>query len=93
MKLGRLRLTFKRDDRIVKRYIDKDSFDTAAGISQKMSAFYGKEVSRSTVSRRLNECGYKALSPVVKPLISKINKAARLAYAEVHIIIWRHSVG
>ena len=70
-KLGRPRLTTKREDRIIKRYIDKDLFDTAAGISQTMSAFHGKEVSRSTVSRRLNECGYKARSPAVKPLISK----------------------
>ena len=89
-KSGRPRITTKRDDRVMKRYVDKDPFDSAAGISRKLKTDLGKEVSRYTVSRRLNEMGLKARTPATKPLISKKNKAARLTYAERHIL-WSDS--
>ena len=85
-KLGRPRITTKREDRAMKRYVDKDPFETATGISQQIKAVYDKNVSRFTVSRRLNEFGFKARSPATKPLISKKNKAARLTYAEAHVL-------
>ena len=40
----RARIITKRDDRVMKRYVDKDPFDTAAGISQKLKNDLGKEV-------------------------------------------------
>ena len=57
---GRPRKTTMRDGRAMKRYVMKDPFETAAGISRKLKANNNKEVSRFTVSRRLNEFGLKA---------------------------------
>ena len=89
-KPGRLRITTNREDRVMKRYVDKDPFDTSTGISQKIKTVLCKDVSRYTVSRRLNEMGLNACSPATKPLISKKNKAARLTYAERHVL-WSDS--
>ena len=54
-KPGRPRITTKREDRVMKRYVDKDPFNTAAGICRKIKTDLGKEVSCYTVLRRLNE--------------------------------------
>ena len=61
-------------------------FNTAAGIARQFSAEQGKDLSRHTVSRRLRQFGLKAHSAVTKPLISRKNKKARLAFAEEHVV-------
>lgn len=86
--VGRPRITTVREDRGMKRYVTKDPFETAAGISRQIKANSNKEVSRFTVSRRLNEFGLRARSPASKPIISKKNQKARREYAEAHVI-WR----
>ena len=53
----------------------------------KMKANTDKDISRFTVSRRLNEFGLTAYSPATKPLISKKNRKAWLEYAEVHFVL------
>ena len=89
-KRGRPRITSEREDRLIKRYVEKDPFHTASQISRNLNEFNDKAVSRFTVSRRLNDLGYHARRPAVKPLVSKKNKAARLAYAEAHILWTDH---
>ena len=84
--LGRRRITTVREDTVMKRSVNKDSFHTAAAIFQKIMATSNKDVSRFIVSRRLNEFGLSAGSPATKPLISKKNKIARLSYAEAHVL-------
>ena len=74
----------------MKRYGDKNPFDSAAGIPCKLKTDLGKEVRRYTVSRRFNEMGLKARTSATKPLISQKNKAARLTHAERHIL-WSDS--
>ena len=61
-KPGRPRITTKREDRVMKRYVDKDPFNTAAGICRKIKTDLGKEVSCYTVLRRLNEMGLNPFS-------------------------------
>ena len=85
-KLGRLCKITQRDDGVMKRYLDKDPFATAAEISQKLKTDLGKHVSCYTVSRRLNEMVLKFCSSTTKPLISKKSNAARLIYTERHVL-------
>ena len=87
-KIGRPRITTARKDRAMKRYVTKDPFETAAVIFRKIKANTDKDVSRFTVSRRLNEFSFTARSPATKPLISKRNRKERLEYAEAHVV-WR----
>ena len=85
-KVGRPRKTSPREDRIMQRLSLKDRFQSAAGISRQVGQDNDIQVSRQTTSRRLQEIGLFARSPVKKPLISKKNKAARLAFANKHVI-------
>ena len=62
----------------------KDRFNTATGISKQVKDVIG--VSRQTVSRRLHEIGLFARCPRKKPLISKKNQRARLAFANRHVL-------
>ena len=86
-KPARPRITTKREDSVMKRYVDKDPFDTAAGISREINTDLGKDVSRYTVSRRLNEMGLNPRSPATKPLVSKKIKAARPMQAERQVLL------
>lgn len=83
-KPGRPRKTTVREDRVMQRLALKDRFLTASQISKDIADV--TDVSRQTVSRRLHEIGLYARSPVKKPLISKKNQAARLAFANKHVI-------
>lgn len=69
-KAGRPRKASPREDRLIQRLSMGDRFDTAAGISRQITDV-GLEVSRHTVSRRMNEARLNARSPAIKPLISK----------------------
>ncbi|KAF2343643.1 Transposase Tc1-like [Trinorchestia longiramus] len=86
-KTGRQRITSKREGRIIQRVALKNRFETAAGISRKVCETNNIKVSRKTVSRRLEEIGLFAQSPLKKPLISKNNKKARLYFANKHVIL------
>lgn len=83
-KKGRPRKTSSREDRVIQRMALKDRFETAAGISRKVKDSNSINVSRKTVSRRLQEVGLFARRPVKKPLISKKNKISRLHFANKH---------
>jgi len=71
---GRPRKTSSRQDRIIQRTGLKDRFASAASISREMKAENNMDVSRFTISRRLNEIGLYARRPQKKPLISAKNK-------------------
>ena len=85
-KAGRPRKTNAREDRVMRRMSMGNRFNTAAGIARQFSAVHGKDLSRHTVSRRLRAFGLKAYSAVTKPLISRKNQKARLAFAEEHVV-------
>ena len=87
---GRPRITTKRKDKAVKRYVNNNPFETAVGISRKIKILFNKDVSCYIVSHRLNDFGLKVHSPLTKPLINKKNRVARLTYAEAHVI-WQET--
>ena len=66
-KPGRPRKTSKRTDRKIQRISLRDRFKTANQISREINE--ETQVSRQTVSRRLNEIGLFARIPRKKPLI------------------------
>ena len=72
----------------MKRYIDNDLLAIATDIFRTIKELNDKDENRVTVSRRLNEFGYKAHAPATRPLTSKKNRTARLTYAEANVL-WR----
>lgn len=83
---GRPRKTSPRDDRVMARMSLENRFKTAAEISRNLSSTSDIKVSRQTVSRRLRDSGLLARVPAKKPLISKKNQKARLAFANEHVV-------
>ena len=73
--------TTVREDRAIVRKSMNDRFNTAAQISREMGVLSGGTVSRTTVSRRLQQAGLRARVPASKPLISKKNQKVRLVFA------------
>ena len=67
------RKTTSREDKFIKLQAKKDIFTTAADIANKIKDNLGVNVSRHTVSRRLNEQRLMARTPSTKPFISKKN--------------------
>ena len=63
-----------------------DRFNTAAKIAREVKLEQDKTVSRSTVTRRLQQVGLEARVPVSKPLISKKNQKLRLHFAQAHVV-------
>ena len=61
-KPGRPLITTIREDRAMKPHVNNNPFETAAGISRKIKRLFNKDVSRYTVSRRLNDFGLKVHS-------------------------------
>ena len=59
----------------------KDRFTTAADIANKIKDNLGVNLSRHTVSRRLNEQRLMARTPSTKPFISKKNQLAQNKFA------------
>ena len=84
-KMGRPRKTSARQDRAIQRIALRDRFTTAAQISRDLQGANTLDVSRCTVSRRLQEIGLLARRPRKKPLISRKNKLARLQFANKHV--------
>ena len=85
-KTGRPPKTTPREDRSIVRKSMNDRFNTAAQISREMGVLSGGTVSRTTVSRRLQQAGLRARVPASKPLISKKNQKVRLVFAQEHVV-------
>lgn len=82
---GRPRKTTRRVDKVIKRKAVVDPKKNAAIIACELREENLADVSRSTVSRRLNEVGlFGCVFGAKKPLISAKNKKARLEFAKTH---------
>ena len=71
---GRLRMTTKREDKMIVKMSLKVRFNTATSISHSFCEQTGKPISRKTISCRLNKEKIVARIPCCKPLISKKNQ-------------------
>ncbi|MPC76829.1 Transposable element Tc1 transposase [Portunus trituberculatus] len=81
---GRPKKTNERSNNIIKRTIEKYPRSTARKIKQDNPDVFG-EVSVRTVARRIQDLGYKRYRPIKKPILSKRNRAKRLAFAKKYI--------
>ena len=81
-KTGRPRKTSVREDRIMQRMSLKDRFKTCTEINRTSCV----NVSRRTVSRRLQEIELFNRTPRKKPLVSSKNKKKRLEFANRYVI-------
>ena len=85
-KTGRPRKTSAREDRIMQRMSLKDRFKSCTEIKRVMNSTSCVNVSRQTVSRRLQEIGLFNRTPRKKPLVSSKNKKKRLEFANRYVI-------
>ena len=85
-KTGRPRKTLAREDRIMQRMSLKDRFKSCTEIKRVMNSTSGVNVSRQTISRRLQEIGLFNRNPRKKPLFSSKNMNKRLDFAEKYVI-------
>ena len=85
-KSGRPRKTSAREDRIMQRMSLKDRFKSCTEIKWAMNSTSCVNVSRQTLSRRLQEIGLFNRTPRKKPLISSKNKKKRLEFANRYVI-------
>ena len=83
-KTGRPRKTLAREDRIIQRMSLKDRFKSCTGIKRVMKSTSCVNVSRQTVSRRLQEIGLFNRTLRKKPLVS--SKKKRLEFANRYVI-------
>ncbi|MEZ0498438.1 transposase, partial [Sphingomonas sp. IW22] len=79
-KCGRKRLSNKYDDRLILRASMKNPRLTAVDIKKEVSS----HLSVHTIRRRLNDGGRFAVKPIVKPMLTSINKKKRLQWAKQH---------
>ena len=79
-------MTTKQEVRMIVKMPLKDRFDTGASISCTFCKQRGKQVSRKTVSRRLNKEKLVARIPYRKPLIPKKNQKVHLDFATENIM-------
>ena len=84
-KTSRPRKTSAREDRIMQRMSLKDRFKSCTEIKRVMNSSSCVNVSRQTVSRRLQEIGLFNRTPRKKPLVSSKNKK-RLEFANSYVI-------
>ena len=85
-KTGRPRKTSTREDRLMQRMSLKDRFKSCTEIKRDMNSSSGVNVSRQTVSRRLQEIGLFNRTPEKKPLVSSKNKKKRYQFANRHVV-------
>lgn len=82
----RRRATTAREDRIIKLKTDRDSFANAVSITRDLKAEYGRKIaSAQTVRRRLKELGLNGRVARRKPLITPVQAAKRLQWAQTYI--------
>ena len=84
-KTGRPRKTSAREDRIMQRMSLEGRFKSCTEIKRVMNSISCVNVSRQTVSRRLQEIGLFNRTPRKKPLVSSKNKK-RLEFANRYVI-------
>ena len=75
-----------REDRIMQRMSLKDRFKSCTEIKRVMNSNACVNVSRQTVSRRLQEIGLFYRTPRKKPLVSSKNNNKRLEFANRYVI-------
>ena len=85
-KTSRPRKTSAREDRIMQRMSLKDRFKSCTEIKRVMNSTSCVNVSRQTVSRRLQEIGLFNRIPRKKPLVSSKNKKKRFEFANRYVI-------
>ena len=85
-KTGRPRKTSAREDRIMQRMSLKDLFKPCTEIKKVINSTSCVNVSRQTVSRRLQEKGLFNRTPRKKPLVSSKKKKKRLEFANRYVI-------
>lgn len=79
---GRPRVTLRHDDRVLKRLVQRNPFETLPELSQDLLAA-GVHASTSTLSRRLSrKLGLKSYKPAKKPKLTPKMAKARLAFAK-----------
>ena len=91
-KTGRPRKTSAREDRIIQRMSLKDRFKSCTEIKRVMNSTSCVNVSRQTVSRRLQEIRLFNRTQRKKPLVSLKNKKKRLEFANRYVI-WTWKLG
>ena len=81
---GRPLKTSSRDDHIIKKIAVRSPLSSSTKIRQELLQA-GVNISRSTVSRRLNmNFGLKACKPARKPRLTPMMKKKRLSFAKAH---------
>ena len=85
-KTGRPRKISAREDRIMQRMSLKDRLKSCTEIKRVMNSTSCVNVSRQTVSRRLQEIGLFNRPPRKKPLVNSKNKKKRLEFANRYVI-------
>ena len=85
-KTGRPHNTSAREDRIMQRMSLKDRFKSCTEIKRVMNSILFVNVSRQTVSRRMQEIGLVNRIPRKKLLVSSKNKKKRLEFANRYVI-------
>ena len=83
---GRPRKVSQQADNIIKRSLESNPRLTARKLREENNLF--ENVTVRTVSRRVNELGYSKHKPLKKPLLTKRQKAKRLAFAEKYLSGW-----
>lgn len=78
---GRPRKSDERQDRLMLRVVKKDPRKTAVDVTKLANEQMGLNISVRTARRRLKLAKLFARRPAKKPLISKKNRLARLAFA------------
>ena len=81
MSVGRPRKTSEQEDEKMVQIIENDRTLSSKDIVLEMKSM-GVGVSTSTVRRRLNEVGLKFKTQISKPLVTEIQKSARLRFAK-----------
>lgn len=82
---GRPKKTSLRMDRELIRISKKNPYLSSTQILAQLEEYGGANISSSTVRRRLIVAGLSGRRPAKKPLLSKKNIKARLAFAQTHI--------
>jgi len=83
---GRPRITNEREDRTIRRRIERDPNLSAKALAIKEAPEFTKnKVSINTVKRRLKEAGLNGRVKRKKPLLRQANKEARLKWAQEHV--------
>lgn len=85
-KSGRPRKTTDRTERGLVKIVKNDSKKTAVDLVKHAQDQYGLSISARTARRILKRAHLVARSPAIKPLISKKNRIARLAFARRHLL-------